>query len=78
MSQLVDEIQAATTNTAQVRIFMQEFETSAFAIDSGLLIRTHPPAKMTCHSCQINSNVYQTLGSLPNLIIVLRNYLRRS
>lgn len=35
MAQLVDEIQAATSNTAQVRIFMQEFEASAFAIDNG-------------------------------------------
>lgn len=35
MAQLVDEIQAATSNTAQVRIFMQEFEASAFAIDHG-------------------------------------------
>lgn len=35
MAQLVDEIQAATSNTAQVRIFMQEFDASAFAIDNG-------------------------------------------
>lgn len=35
MSQLVDEIQAATSNTTQVRIFVQEFEASTFAIDNG-------------------------------------------
>lgn len=34
ISQLVDEIKAVTSNTAQVRIFMQEFDASAFAIDN--------------------------------------------
>lgn len=38
MSQIVDEIRAATSNTAQVRIFMQEFEASAFAIDNGHIL----------------------------------------
>lgn len=35
ISQLVDEIRASTSNIAQARIFIQEFEASAFAIDNG-------------------------------------------
>lgn len=35
MSQLVDEIQAATSNADQVKIFIQEFDASAFATDNG-------------------------------------------
>ncbi|KAL1872054.1 hypothetical protein Daus18300_004423 [Diaporthe australafricana] len=35
ISQLVDEIKAATSNIAQARIFIQEFAASAFAIDNG-------------------------------------------